>query len=134
MWHLPSNYILKLSTKCFNIRYRIVFYMIQGCNITWNFHGNHLSQKHIIIQPRSYCITHVFAMTLTTFGSVGPWVCLHHSTCICHIILVIVYAYLTLSFTIQHTLSPMLTLAPLDRASLVPSKFPFLKDSKSKVS
>ena len=46
----------------------------------------------------------------------------------------VVYVHLTLSITGQHTLSPMLTLAPLDRASLVTSKFPFLKDSKSKVS
>ena len=75
-----------------------------------------------------------FAVTLTTHGSVSHWVCLHHSTCICHITLMVVYVYLTLLIISQHTLSPMLILAPLDRASLVPSKFPFLEDSKSKVS
>ena len=75
-----------------------------------------------------------FAVTLTTHGSVDPWVCLHHSTCICHITLMVVYVYLKLLISSQHTLSPMLTLAPLDRANLVPSKFPFRKDSKSKVS
>ena len=75
-----------------------------------------------------------FAVTLTTIRSVDPWVCLHHSTRICHITFMVVYVYLTLSIISQHTLSPMLTLAPLDKASLVPFKFPFLRDSKSKVS
>ena len=75
-----------------------------------------------------------FAMTLTTHGFVDPWVCLHHSTSICHITLMVVYVYLTLLISSQHTSSPMLTLAPLDKASLVPFKFPLLRDSKRKVS
>ena len=75
-----------------------------------------------------------FAVTLITHGLLAVGIVLHHNTCICHITLMVVYVYLTLSITSQHTLSPMLTLAPLDRASLTPSKFPFLKDSKSKVS
>ena len=46
----------------------------------------------------------------------------------------VVYKYLILSITTQHTLFPMLTTAFLDRASLIPSKSPFIEDSKSKVS
>ena len=45
-----------------------------------------------------------------------------------------VYVYLTLSIISQLTLLAMLTLAPLDKASLAPSKFPFLRDSRSEVS
>ena len=73
-------------------------------------------------------------VTLATLGSVAFGFVLHHGTCICDITLVVVYIYLTLSITIQRTLFPMLPTAPLDRAALVPSKSPFLKDSKSKVS
>ena len=46
----------------------------------------------------------------------------------------VVYIYLTLSITSQHTSFPMLTTAPLDRASLVPSNCPSLEESNSKVS
>ena len=42
--------------------------------------------------------------------------------------------YLTISITSHHTLFPMLTLAPLNKASLISSKRPFFEDSKSEVS
>ena len=42
--------------------------------------------------------------------------------------------YLTISSTSQHTSFPMLTLAPLNKASLISSKRPFFEDSKSEVS
>ena len=43
------------------------------------------------------------------------------TTLVSTIILMVVYIYLTLSMTSQHTSFPMLTITPLDRASLVPS-------------
>ena len=72
--------------------------------------------------------------TTVTLGLLALGYVLYHGTCIYDITLMIVYIYLTLSIISQHTLFPMLTLAPLDRASLVPFKSPFLEDSKSKVS
>ena len=42
--------------------------------------------------------------------------------------------YLTILITSHHTLFPMLTLAPLNIASLISSKWPFFEDSKSEVS
>ena len=72
--------------------------------------------------------------TTVTLGLLAFGYVLHYDTCIYDITLMVVYIHLTLSITSQHTLFPMLTLAPLDRASLVPSKSPFPEDSKSKVS
>ena len=83
-----------------------------------NFYGIHLCHKHNCDIRNS-------------------WVCWPLGllfTCVYDITIIIVYKYLALSITSQHTLFPMLTTAPLDRAFLVPSKSFFPEDSKSKVS
>ena len=89
-----------------------------------------------MIQHTLYCTTYVLYLR-----------CDINKTCVClplglfyittpvsTITLMVVHIYLTLSITSQHTSFPMLTTAPLDRASLVPSNRPSLEDFNSKVS
>ena len=106
-----------MSTKYFST----ALYQIQGCDITLNFYGIYLCHKHNcdISNPWVCWALGLFYIMAPISVTYPPWL--------------YTYTYI-LSMTSQHTLLPILTTAPLDRASLVPSKFPFLEDSNSKVS